>query len=71
MFEPSTALEELDIGANIVKSRGSPQLQSFLTLLSVFVTKNQSLRVLKMAGQVRAEMEKRERKHKSLDPFLF
>ncbi len=52
VFEPSPNLEELDIGANIVKSRGGPQLQSFLTMLSVFVTKNQSIRVLRMAGQV-------------------
>jgi hypothetical protein len=52
VFESTPSLEELDIGGNIVKSRGGASLQTFLTLLSVFVTKNQSLRVLKMAGQV-------------------
>jgi Ran GTPase-activating protein (RanGAP) involved in mRNA processing and transport len=56
VLENASKLEELDIGANVVKARGGKNVQSFLTALSVFVTKHQSLRVLRMGGQVAGKL---------------
>lgn len=56
IFENSNTLEEFDIGANVVKTKGGQNVQTFLTALSVFVTKHQSLRVLRIGGQSQGKL---------------
>ena len=56
VFEQCSTLEEFDIGANVMKTKGGKNVQAFLTALSVFVTKHPSLRVLRIGGQLAGKL---------------
>ncbi len=66
VFEGSSALHILDVGANIAKTRGGKNMQGFLTSLSMFVTKHPALHTLRLGGQLEGKLYM----GKYIGPFL-